>query len=168
MQENLQQPVHTFNFAPGSDKHRPPAPRTWMNNGLQEVERRRARRYQIQGRLLSVCAYYAGQILDISRTGLAFQIVYFLKEAGGKADGPLKSDTLDILSPGLTGYFFRDLPVQTVCDLSLGQLYPENDAIIAYRRSVRLAEPLRKDQLLSLQRYLGGCIHEVAPANHFS
>lgn len=125
-------------------------------HGSKHIEKRKNRRYRICGHLLSVCDYYAGQILDISRTGLSCQIVHFLTKANDKICHikPFRSDKIDILSPGLAGYFFRSLPVREVWDLNLGQLYQENKEIIAYRRSILLASPLREDQFASLKYYL--------------
>lgn len=169
MQENVQPQARAFNYTPSISIQPPLSSQAGQLNGMNKVERRQTRRYQVQGRLLSVCEFYAGQILNISRTGLAFQIVHFLPTAGGKAGHhPLRSDKLDILSPGLSGYYFRNLQVKTIWDLNVGRLYPENDSIIAFRRSVQLVEPLRNDQLESLQRYLRGKIDEAAPANYFS
>lgn len=169
MQESLAQQTHSFCHVPSIDSRRTPSPQPWLMPGWTEVERRQVCRFRVQKHLLSVCANYAGQILDISRTGLAFRLVHFLPQAGGKRGiHPHQSDTLDILSPGLDGYFFKDLRVRTVCDRSLGRLYPENKDLILYRRSVRLLEPLHADQLASLQRYLEGNIHEAAAANYFS
>lgn len=168
MQENLERPGHTPSFTPFLGGHITSSQFSFAY-GQEKIERRRVRRYRVQGRLLSICKSYAGQILDISRCGLAFQIVHFLPHAGGKGKAhPRQSARLDILSPGLSGYFFRDLPVKTISDLNLGRLHPENDGIIAYRRSVQLLEPLGIDQLLLLERYLKGRIHETAPANYFS
>lgn len=155
MQENIQ-PAQGSSFYPQFNDHQIRFPLPRPKQGPRCAERRKARRYQVRGHLLSVCDYYAGQILDISRTGLSFKIVHFLSQADGKVCcmEPRQSDKLDILSPGLSGYFFRDMRVQTVWDLNLGQLYQENKDIIAYRRSVLLASPLEDKQFAKLQRYL--------------
>lgn len=155
MQENIQ-PAHGLRIYPQFSDYPTYFSLPQPEHGLRHVERRQTRRYGVRGHLLSVCDYYAGQILDISRTGLSCKIVHFLGRGDGKVCRikPRQSDRLDILSPGLNGYFFRDLQVREVWDLNLGRLYPENENIIVYRRSIQLVTPFQNDGLASLQRYL--------------
>ena len=155
MQENIH-PVHDATFYPQFAIYPGCTSRRQPESTLHHAERRKTRRYRVRGHLLSVCDNYAGQIQDISQTGLSFTIVHFLTQAGDNLSQlkPQPSDKLDILTPGLVGYFFRNVAVQTVSDLNLGRLYPKNQDIIVYRRSVRLATPLDDAQLTRLQRFL--------------
>ena len=88
------------------------------------ADRRNFPRFRVCKHLLSVCDFHAGQILEISRTGLSFEVVHFRQSVEGNivpASKPRQSDKIDILSLGFDGYLFRNLSVLAVFDLQLGR-----------------------------------------------
>jgi hypothetical protein len=119
-------------------------------------DRRNFWRYKPRKNILSVCEHNAGQILDISLTGMAFKISHCLERSGDGKIGnrPKRSDTINILGPALDGYIMREVPVKTIADRSMGHMYPGNKNIQLYRRMIQFAAPLTESQFSCLLPYL--------------
>lgn len=121
------------------------------------ADRRRYPRFKVGDELLCVSDYCAGQILDISPTGMAFQLVNFsLKSAKDAAiSSPLQCEQLSILHTGPLSFFImKNLQVKESHDRTTGLLYPGNPQIKTYRRGVGFAVPLAAKEFDALQPYL--------------
>lgn len=121
------------------------------------VDRRKFPRFKAGNELLCVSDDYAGQILDISPIGLAFQLVKFHPTAIKVAamPEPRQSEKLNILHAGPFSFFImKNLQVTELHDRKTGLLYPGNAEIVNYRRGVRFAVPLAEKEFDALQPYL--------------
>lgn len=121
------------------------------------ADRRRSPRFRVGNELLCVSDDYAGQILDISPTGLAFQLVKF-RPTSAKVSSmpqPRQSEKLNILHAGPLSFFImKNLQVKGLHDLATGLLYPGNAEIVNYRRGVSFAVPLAEKEFDALHPYL--------------
>lgn len=121
------------------------------------IERRRFPRYRLGNGLLCVSDYYAGQIMDISPTGMAFHLVNFTMPPAKATllHLPLQSGNVSILHAGPLSYFImKNLRVKETHDLATGLLYPGNANIMTFRRGVSFAEPLADGEFDTLHPYL--------------
>lgn len=121
------------------------------------AERRRFPRFKVGNELICVSDDYAGQILDISPTGLAFQLVKFRPTSTKVASmpQPRQSEKLNILHAGPFSFFImKNLEVKGLHDRETGLLYPNNADIVNYRRGVSFALPLADNEFDALQPYL--------------
>lgn len=121
------------------------------------ADRRKSPRFKVGNELLCVSDDYAGQILDISPTGMAFALVKFRLHATNAAPmhQPCQSERLNILHAGPLSFFImKNLQVNEWHDRSTGLLYPGNAALVNYRRGVGFAVPLTAKEFAALQPYL--------------
>lgn len=123
------------------------------------ADRRKFPRFKVADELLCVSDYSAGQILDISPTGMAFQVVNFSLNSAKDSpiQPPLQCEKLSILHTGPLSFFImKNLLVKESHDRTTGLLYPGNSNIRTYRRGVGFAVPLATTVFDSLQPYLAG------------
>lgn len=121
------------------------------------ADRRQHPRFKVGNELLCISDYTAGQILDISPTGMAFKLVNFsLRSANdSSSQAPLQCKKLSILHAGPLSFFImKDLNIKESHDKTTGLLYPGNGNIKTYRRGVGFAEPLAAKEFEALQPYL--------------
>ncbi len=121
------------------------------------ADRRKSPRFKVGDKLLCVSDDYSGQILDISPTGMAFQLVKFRPNAtdGAPMHQPCQSERLNILHAGPLSFFImKNLRVKDLHDRATGLLYPGNADIVNYRRGVGFAVPLTDHEFEALQPYL--------------
>ena len=122
------------------------------------ADRRRFSRFKVGDELLCVSDCHAGQILDISPTGMAFQLVNFRLTSAKDSSTPQpcsQSEKLNILHAGpLSFYIMKNLEIKESHDRTTGLLYPGNATIVTYRRGVSFAVPLAEREFDALQPYL--------------
>ena len=130
MQEKLPMPI-TSSFSLEGELPLQDGIPNW--NVLQGVvDRRISKRYRVKGRLLAVCEFYSGEILDISRSGFSYKIAHIRteEEAIPPVVNPNPSRIIDIFSPDLCRHLIIDLDIDEVFDLYAGPLYADNQRIL--------------------------------------
>lgn len=131
----------------------------FLTDSLQSQRRkspknkRKHRRFKVRRGMLAVSETFMGQILDISKTGLSFLILHFLKDPGKTPDLFRKISSLDILSSGLTGYILKTIPVISTFDQELGPMFPDRKDIIVFRRGIQIP-PFSLEQFEMVQRFI--------------
>jgi hypothetical protein len=122
------------------------------------ADRRKSPRFKVGNKLICVSDNYAGQILDISPTGLAFQLVKFLSQkatSSAPMHQPSTSERLNILHAGpLSFSIMKNLRISKLHDRATGLLYPGNADIVNYRRGVGFAVPITDNEFETLRPYL--------------
>lgn len=121
------------------------------------ADRRKSPRFKVGNELLCAAEDYAGQILDISPTGMAFALVKFRPTSTNAApmQQPCKNERLNILHAGpLSFIIMKNLQANKLYDRSTGLLYPGNADIVNFRRGVGFAVPLTCSEFEALQPYL--------------
>ena len=134
-----------------------------MVSHIKFTEKRCHRRYKLRNNVMAALrpgSIKAGQITDISRSGLSFS--YYHK---GKAT--IEPTEMDILLPDFTrGIFLRNLAIKTVWDTFLSKSPLFGSAPI--RKQGVVFEKLNSTQISDLERFIRSYSAGNDIGNHFS
>jgi len=124
----------------------------YTNREQVSMEKRQARRYRMKKKLIATCKFYSGEIIDINRTGMAFQVAHVRKdpkEAAPRIDLD-QGRTVHVFSLDQAVFLLQDLQVDHFYDTYSGYMYRDNEGILMYRRGVKFAVPLTGEQMKQL------------------
>lgn len=117
-------------------------------------ERRKNRRYTAEKGLLAIFKDCAAKIIDVSLTGLAFQVAHFPEHSGRPRNRSfsLEIEQIDIWSPNLHHYLLQGLHAYPVFNRATGRLYPEQSKILNCRGGLKFTSPLTTLQLAEIRK----------------